>query len=175
VHDAGFLSLLGIGRIPVTMTASLSVLSAWTLCALGVAVLHPQVWVLKAVLLLASLVVGFFVSALMLRPFNKALAQARPARRKDVLGRICTITSSRVDASFGTAVVDDGGAGINVMVVCAKQNTLKKGDRALLVDYDQSKDVYDVEPIDWLLPEEVKALEDPARAASVLSTRVRRR
>jgi hypothetical protein len=175
VHDAGFLSLLGIGRIPVTMTASLSVLSAWTLCALGVAVLHPQVWVLKAGLLLASLVVGFFVSALMLRPFSKALAQARPARRKDVLGRICTITSSRVDASFGTAVVDDGGAGINVMVVCAKQNTLKKGDRALLVDYDQSKDVYDVEPIDWLLPEEVKALEDPARAASVLSTRVRRR
>lgn len=174
-HDAGFLSLLGIGRIPITMTASLTVLSAWTLSALTVAVVHPELWLSKAVVLFAALVMGFFASALMLRPFGKALAQSRPARRKDVLGQICTITSGKVDAGFGTAVVDDGGAGINVMVVCGKQNTLKKGDRALLVDFDRSKDVYDVEPIDWLLPEEVKALEDPARAASVLSTRVRRR
>lgn len=175
LHDSGFLSLLGIGRIPITMTASLTVLGAWTLSALSVTVLHPEAWPFKAGVLLGSLVVGFFVSALMLRPFGKALAQARPARRRDVLGQICTITSGRVDAGFGTAVVDDGGAGINVMVACAKPNTLKKGDRALLVDFDRSKDVYDVEPIDWLLPEEVKALEDPSRAASVLSTRVRRR
>ncbi|MEW6434569.1 MAG: hypothetical protein AB1730_23970 [Myxococcota bacterium] len=175
VHDAGFLALLGIGRIPITVTASATVLGAWTLAALGVAFLHPESWPYKAVVLIASVVVGFFLSAAFLRPFGKAMAQARPARRRDVLGQICTITSGKVDAGFGTAVVDDGGAGINVMVVCGKPNSLKKGDRALLVDFDRSKDTYEIEPIDWLLPEEIQALEDPTRAASVLSTRVRRR
>lgn len=175
VHDAGFLALLGIGRIPVTVTASATVLGAWTLSALGVAVLKPEAWLLKAGILLGALIVGFFATAFILRPFGKAMAQARPARRRDALGQVCTITSGRVDGTFGTAMVDDGGAGLNVMVVCAKPNTLKKGDRALLVDFDKAKDTYEIEPVDWLLPEELKALDDPERAASVLSSRVRRR
>ncbi|MEW5738715.1 MAG: hypothetical protein AB1938_07295 [Myxococcota bacterium] len=175
VHDAGFLALLGIGRIPITVTASATVLASWTLSALGVSLLRPDTLLVKVGLLLASLVAGFFATALFLRPFGKAMAQARPARRRDVLGQVCTITSGKVDAGFGTAVVDDGGAGLNVMVVCGKQNSLKKGDRALLVDFDPAKEIYEVEPVDWLLPEELKALEDPQRAGTVLSSRVRRR
>ncbi|MCC6333960.1 MAG: hypothetical protein IT380_08220 [Myxococcales bacterium] len=175
VHDAGFLALLGIGRIPITVTASATVLTAWTLSALGTALLHPDTTLVKVGLLLAALVAGFFATALLLRPFGKAMAQAKPTRRRDVLGQVCTITSGKVDAGFGTAVVDDGGAGINVMVVCGRTNALKKGDRALLVDFDRAKDTYEVEPVDWLLPEELKALEDPARAETVLSSRVRRR
>ena len=61
------------------------------------------------------------------------------------------------------------------VVVCSKPNTLKKGDRALLVDFDPVKDTYEIEPVDWLLPQEIEALNDPARAAQIISGRVRRR
>lgn len=175
-HEGGLMALLGIGQIPVTMTASVAVLATWTLSAIGVALVHPESALLKGGIFVASPLLGFMVSALVLRPFGKALAQAKPARRRDALGRMCTITSGRVDASFGTAVVEDGGAGLNVLVVCPKPNTLKKGDKALLLEFDRAKDVYEVEPADWLLPEEVGApLSDVVQGGPAQSERVKRR
>lgn len=174
-EGGGLFSLLGIGRVPVTMSLSAAVLAAWTYCTLLTITLKPESPLLGAGLLGGSSVLGLLTAALVLRPFNKALGHARPARRRDALGQVCTITSGRVDASFGTATVDDGGAGLNVHVVCGKANQLKKGDRALLVEFDAVKDVYECEPIDWLLPQEIEALGDPARSAQVISSRVRRR
>jgi hypothetical protein len=114
-------------------------------------------------------------TAVVLRPLGKALDANKPARRRDSLGQICTITSGKVDAKFGTAHVEDGAAGLNVHVVCSKANTLKKGDRAILVDFDSVKDTYEIEPVDWLMPQEIEAQQDPARAAQIISGRVRKR
>ena len=125
--------------------------------------------------LIGPLVAGLLGSAVLLRPLGKALNQDKPARRRDSIGQICTITSGKVDATFGTASVDDGAAGLNVHVVCAKANTLKKGDRAILIDFDPAKDTYEIEPVDWLMPQEIEALNDPTRAAQIISGRVRRR
>jgi len=176
-HDAGeggVLSVLGLAKVPLTITLSSVLLVAWTVCVLAALTLSPANVIFSSALLAGSLVVGLLGTAIVLRPLGKALDQ-RPARSRDSVGQICTITSGRVDASFGTASVDDGGAGLNVHVVCRKENTLKKGDRAILVDFDSSKNVYEIEPVDWLLPQEIEALNDPARSAQVISSRVRRR
>jgi|APLak6261679142_1056127.scaffolds.fasta_scaffold00189_17 hypothetical protein len=173
--ESGVLSVLGLGRVPITITLSTATLVAWTSCVLAMIWLAPVNVVLQSVVLLGSLVVGLLGAALVLRPLGKALNQARPARRRDALGQICTITSGRVDAGFGTAQVSDGGAGLNVHVVCAKPNTLKKGDRAILIDFDAAREVYEIEPVDWLLPQELEALNDPTRAAQIISGRIRRR
>jgi hypothetical protein len=174
-EGGGLLALLGVGRVPVTMTMSAAVLFAWTFSTLLTLWLAPAAFLTQAGVLGAAGLGGLLAAAAVLRPFGKALGQSRPARRTDSLGQICTITSGKVDGSFGTAQIDDGGAGLNVHVVCSKPNTLKKGDRALLVEFDAAKEVYEVEPVDWLLPQEIEALNDPARAAHVISGRVRRR
>ena len=173
--EAGLFGMLGLGRVPVTITMSAAILLAWTASTLSALSLHPVGLIFQLGLLLASLVVGLLGTAVLLRPLGKALNADRPARRRDSLGQICTITSGKVDATFGTAQVADGAAGLNVHVVCPKPNTLKKGDRALLVDFDSAKDTYEIEPVDWLLPQEIEALNDPARAAQIISGRVRRR
>lgn len=179
MHDAyeggGVLALLGVGRVPVTMTLSAAVLFSWTYSTLLTLWLKPGHLLLQLGVLAAAGLGGLLSAAAVLRPFGKALGQARPARRTDALGSICTITSGKVDAGFGTAHIDDGGAGLNVHVVCPRANTLKKGDRALLVEFDAAREVYEVEPVDWLLPQEIEALNDPARAAQVLSGRIRHR
>ncbi len=173
--EAGLFGMLGLGRVPVTITLSAAILLAWAASTLGALTLNPLGLVLQLAVLLGAIVTGLLATAVVLRPLGKALNQDRPARRRDSLGQICTITSGKVDATFGTAQVADGAAGLNVHVVCPKPNTLKKGDRALLVDFDPVKDTYEIEPIDWLLPQEIEALNDPARAAQIISGRVRRR
>jgi hypothetical protein len=173
--EAGLFGVLGLGRVPVTITWSAVSLLAWTLSTLAVLLLHPVNLLFQLVVLAGSLVAGLLCSAAMLRPLGKALNQNKPARRRDSLGQICTITSGKVDAGFGTASVDDGAAGLNIHVSCPKANTLKKGDRAILVDFDAAKDTYEIEPIDWLMPQEIEALNDPTRAAQIISSRVRRR
>lgn len=171
--EGGFLTLLGVGRIPVTVTMSAATLLSWTICSLASSTFAPAMLLTKIAVLLGSMLAGLVLAALVLSPIGRAIDPQKARKRRDSLGQICTITSGKVDAGFGTAHVDDGGAGLNVHVVCNKANQLKKGDRALIVDYDHEKDVYDVEPIDWLLPQEIEALNDPSRAAHILSTRRR--
>lgn len=173
--EAGVLSTLGLGKVPVTITSSVIALCAWTVSTLATLILHPANVIFQAALLALSVVCGLLGAAVLLRPLGKALDQSKPARRRDSLGQICTITSGRVDGTFGTAQIDDGAAGLNVHVICPKANTLKKGDRAILVDFDTAQDTYEIEPIDWLMPQEIEALNDPTRAAQIISGRVRRR
>lgn len=173
--EAGVMSMLGLGKVPITITLSVVALSAWTVSTLATLILQPANIFFQAALLLISLVGGLMGAAVLLRPLGKALDQSKPARRRDSLGQICTITSGRVDGTFGTAQIDDGAAGLNVHVICPKTNTLKKGDRAILVDFETAKDTYEIEPIDWLMPQEIEALNDPTRAAQIISGRVRRR
>ncbi len=172
--EGGFLAMLGLAKVPVTITWSVMLLVAWTVCAMATEFLRPEGVLLGTALLGGSLTTGLFGAALLLRPLGKALSQAKPARRRDVLGQLCTVTSGKVDGGFGTASIDDGGAGLIVHIVCSKDNELKKGDRAILVEFDAQKNVYEVEPVDWLLPQEVEALKDPQTAAQVLSGRIRR-
>ena len=173
--EAGVLATLGLGKVPITITFSVIALVAWTMSTLATLILQPANVLFQAALLLIALVSGLLGAAVLLRPLGKALDQSKPARRRDSLGQICTITSGRVDGSFGTAQVDDGAAGLNVHVICSKTNTLKKDDRAILVDFDTAQDTYEIEPVDWLMPQEIEALNDPARAAQIISGRVRRR
>ncbi len=172
--DGGFLAMLGLAKVPVTITFSSMLLVAWTVCAIATGFVRPEGVLLGTAVLAGSLVTGTLGGALALRPLGRALDRSRPARRRDALGQLCTITSGYVDGAFGTATIDDGAAGLNVHVVCAKANTLKRGDRAILIELQPGKNVYEVEPVDWLLPQELAALDDPQTAAQVLSGRVRR-
>lgn len=172
-QDAGT-SLLGVGKVPITMTLSLAALIGWmgsTLACLG---LGPMGLALSVAVLVGAIVFGIVAAAFALRPIARALDD-RPTRRRDAVGQVCVITSGKVDGQFGTATVADGGAGLNVLVRCARENQLKKGDRAVVVDFDEHHNLYDIEPLDWLLPEEVAALDDPARAERVISSRIRNR
>ena len=65
------------------------------------------------------------------------LVQTKHIRRRDLIGRLCTVQTGRVDANFGQAeVVDDERSTHLIQIRCEVDNDLRTGMRALIVDVD---------------------------------------
>jgi len=172
--DGGLLSMLGLGKIPITITGSAMIFFGWILSIFGANLLGGGLLVQSGVLF-GSLVLALLCSAVVLQPLRKVFDGHAALSRRDLRGKVCVISSGSVEKSFGTATIEDGGSGLMIHVTCSRANPLKKGDRALILDFDPQKDSYEIEPIDWLLPQELEALNDPAQASHVLDARIRQR
>ncbi|WP_224366458.1 hypothetical protein [Hyalangium versicolor] len=177
-HDAdgdgaGLLSALGFAGIPVTISSSFVTFASWTVSFLArEAVFNLLGSVVPSLLLsgglfLLSLVVGTLLAAVAVRPLRPIFIARKAPGRDDLMGRVCTINSGSVDKTHGHATFEDGGAGLILNVFCTNANQLKRGDQALILGYDAARDVYEVEPVDWLLPEEVAQIHDPEKGAAI--------
>lgn len=172
----GLLSVLGFGKVPSTISLSFLAFFGWGFSMFGSSWAGAEAGLATKVgVLLASMVASLIASSVALRPLVKAFSSEPPQRRHHFIGKVCEITSGRVDGQFGTATVSDGGAGLNLNVACEKANQLKKGDRALIVDFDEARETWEIEPIDWLEPGELELLKDPEKVGQVLSSRMRTR
>jgi hypothetical protein len=172
-HGSGLFAALGFAGIPVTISASFVVFASWTLSLLSrnavfdlLGAIVPSI-VLSGGLFLLSLVLGTLVAALAVRPLHPIFIAKKAPGRQELMGRVCTINSGSVTGTFGHATFEDGGAGLILNVFCAKDNQLKRGDKALILGYDPARDVYEVEPVDWLLPEEIAQIHDPVKATAI--------
>ncbi|RKG71601.1 hypothetical protein D7V80_00615 [Corallococcus sp. CA054B] len=183
LHDAeaatGLLAALGFGGIPVTVSVSLVVFLSWSLSLLGGQATHSALsmlpsWLVSTGLGLACATVGTVVGGLAVRPLRPIFIAKRAPGRDALMGRVCTISSGSVTAKDGHATFDDGAAGLILNVFCDKPNELKRGQPALILGYDAERGVYEVEPVDWLLPQEMEQLRDPLKAAAVARARSQR-
>lgn len=171
--DAGILSALGFAGIPVTISGSFVIFASWTLSYLSrnpvfewLGSMLPSV-VLSSGVFLLSLVLGTLLAALAVRPLRPIFIATKARGRDSLMGRVCTINSGSVTTAFGHATFEDGGAGLILNVFCSKANQLKRGDQALILGYDPARDVYEVEPVDFLLPEEIAQIHDPTKGAAI--------
>ncbi|HLL01271.1 MAG TPA: hypothetical protein VK539_11835 [Myxococcaceae bacterium] len=179
--DGGGLSeTLGLAGIPITISGSFIIFGSWLVSLMSrdtvfglLGSVLPGV-VLSGGLMLLSFVVGVMLASLAVRPLRPIFIAKKAPGRDSLMGRVCTINSGNVTHVFGHATFEDGGAGLILNVYCAKQNGLKRGDQALILGYDPARDVYEVEPVDWLLPEEVAQIQDP-RQGAVIAARARDR
>lgn len=172
--------VLGFGGVPVTVSVSCVVFISWVL---SLAVARPLAALLEALpgvlvhggLATLCLVAGLVLGGFAVRPLKPLFAVQQAPRRAELVGRVCHIASGRVDGRFGHATFEDGGAGLILNVVCDKDNQLKRGEQALILAYDAARDAYEVEPVDWLLPQELEHLKDPLSSATLARDRVRNR
>lgn len=145
---------LRLRSVPATLVLSLVVLFGWILSWLGTRMLVHQLglgpaWLMGTALLASSIIAAFLLTSLTVRPLASVIKVERRVSRRDLVGKVVRIDTSRVDGRFGVAKAENGGAGLIVQVRCdAADNGLNRGANALVVSYDQAREVYEVVPID---------------------------
>jgi hypothetical protein len=168
IDGSGLLATIFSRKAPVTVSLSVHLALAWLVSVLGAPLLaHLGLSGLVAraaetTLLLGALLVTLPIASLLVAPLAPFFALRKASSHRDLVGRVCTITTGTVDAQFGQAHLKDGGAGL-LLHVRNDGATLKRGDEALIVAWDESRESFLVEPMAAVLGRE----PPPSRIASV--------
>jgi hypothetical protein len=113
--------------------------------------------------LAAALVASALVTRLLMRPLRYMIPEEVLPSRKDFVGRMCVIRTSRVDLTFGQAEVRAADGSAAVIQVRRHGNQpgeeiLKAGSSALIFDYDADGQFF------WVMPYDAEL--DPHRPAN---------
>lgn len=151
------MAAIGLGTVPVTIIGSIVTLASWFLCFAAVYYLGPvlgtSVFAGLAVVAV-SFVLSLPITTVFTHPLKGVFKTHTHTGGQTLVGKLCKVTSGSVTDTFGQAEVDDGGAGLLVSIRCETEGALKRGSRALIIDYDAEQDVYFVEPYDNLLADD---------------------
>ena len=134
VFDAG---------VPVVLYGGIASIFAWLASYVADRFLPDTLLIDSAIGLLAG-VLGLGLSAVAVRPLRHVFETAPARSRNELVGKVCTIRSLRVDEEAGTAEVGDYIAEVR----CFRKNELTLGSPAIVYDYDSDRGVYHVGPID---------------------------
>ena len=67
---------------------------------------------------------------------------------KQVIGRICIVTTTAVSEKMGQAEVKTKGAPIVLNVISDGKHVFKRGDEAVIVSRNDEKGIYTIAPLD---------------------------
>lgn len=146
---AAMLARLGISGVPVMIVLTVLAFVGWIgTYFLQLLVLQHLPGVLRILVGLASaalmLVPGALLTSLLLRPLSRLLLRLRPPADRTILGRVAVVSTPSVDAGYGQATVDDGGAGLVLQVRHDHPERFKRGDRVVLIEYLDGQHAYRV-------------------------------
>ncbi|MEV4565010.1 hypothetical protein AB0K12_14675 [Nonomuraea sp. NPDC049419] len=135
---------LGFGGVPAGVALSLLVALAWLLCLIGAVLTSGGL--LIVVPLAASALAWLAVRAL-LRPLRALFPQGETRSRDEFASQMCVIRTGTATPDFGQAEVTsaDGSSAI-VQVRTTGADRLKRGDAALIFDYDKDGEFFLVMP-----------------------------
>jgi hypothetical protein len=141
-------SALGLGTVPITIIASVLVLSTWILSFVSTYYLGPIIGtgiVVSVGYTLASFILSLPITSLVVSPLKDLFRHEAITAGHSVIGQVCDITSGRVDEHFGQAKLDDGAAGLLLSVRSDSDEELSRGSKALIIGYNQEDNTYEVE------------------------------
>jgi hypothetical protein len=129
--------------IPVVLYGGVASIFAWLTSYVADRFL-PDAALIDTGIGLGSAVIGLALGAIAVRPLRDVFETAPARHRNELVGKVCTIRSLRVDEEAGTAEVGDYIAEVR----CFRKNELTLGSPAIVYDYDSDRGVYHVGPLD---------------------------
>ncbi len=159
---AALLSALRLKSVPVTVVLSLVITFSWLVSIVAMQLVTrslPSFGVpLGLLVLVGAAVLSLPMTSLAARPLSPVFEHQSAPSRKDLVGKTCTVRTGVVNQRFGEALLEDGGAGL-VIRVRSDGRELRRGEHALIVNWEEERDAFVVEPMRELL-EAPKARSD---------------
>ncbi|MDN3648970.1 DUF1449 domain-containing protein [Reinekea marina] len=147
---AGLFLKFGLNGVPVTVVLTLVSMFGWLISYYADHyLLMPYTsgvveFLLGGVVLFVSLLLSALISAQVIKPLRKLFNEATTTNSSKILGQTLVVKTLRVDAGFGEAHLNDGGAGLVLKVRANGEEKFKKGDRVVAYEYLKDKNVYRV-------------------------------
>lgn len=145
----GFCAFFYIGTIPLTILLSILIISMWFISIIANGLINPSgSMVLGFPIAAGNVIVSPFVCKVVCMPLKKLFSGLSSAGTiHDVVGRICTVTTTQVSTKMGQAEVPTGGAPVLINVVADGSHVFHKGDEAVVIEKDNEKGVYVIAPV----------------------------
>jgi hypothetical protein len=146
----GLLHTLGLTGVPLTLVISIVALlgfilsyfsSAWILLPLGSDILR---YLIGTAILAISFLLAIPITAQAIKPMKPLFVKHYAPSKRDYIGHLCVVTSSKVDSEFGIGAVETHGAPLQVDIRAQGGEVYNKGTTLRIADYDPAKDTFDV-------------------------------
>lgn len=149
---AAWLVAFGLNGVPFSIVVSLLALVGWFLTSMASLTLLPLVpdalrWAAGAGVLLAAAALSIVIAAQLVRPMRGLFVTHRAISNAALVGQVCKVLTGVVDERQGRAEVAQRGAGINIRVWAPAPNSLRRGDAALITEYDPARQRYRIDAL----------------------------
>lgn len=158
---ASLLSVFRLRKIPATVALSLVATFSWLVSVVSMQIVSRVAPGMSGMgvpllVLFGAPIAALPLSAMVSIPLAKVFVQRKSPTKSGLIGMTCRLRTGRVTEKFGEATLEDGGAGLVLQVRVDSVTHLKRGDSALIVDFDPSNDTFLVVPMDTVLGTETR-------------------
>lgn len=148
-EGAGMIARLGLSGVPFMLILSVLVFFGWLITyfaqLLVLQFMPDTLRVLVGIgVLLVALLPGMVLTSLLLRPVARLIMKLRPPVPPSILGKAGNVISPIVTEREGRAEFDDGGAGLILQVRAPPGTTFQRGQRVVLLSFDEQAHSYAV-------------------------------
>ncbi len=147
---AGLMLKIGLYGVPITIIISFISLFGWLICYYMVYALAGILpdgllrYLIGTPIFLVALFLSMMITAFIVKPLRPLFKKAQQHTDKLVLGQTVVVRTTKVNNSFGEAILDDGGAGLILKVRSTGEQVFARGDRVVLLEYMKDKNTYRV-------------------------------
>ncbi len=141
------LHFFNLGDVPFMIIFSFWVLFMWLGSILTNHYTGNQSWLIAVGIFFPLAFVNLFLTKFATWPFLKVFKNLNAEEDTQVIGKECTISMETDDASKGQAEVITSGYHQKITIIASSGQTLLKGSKGLVVDFDQEKQSYIVTSI----------------------------
>jgi hypothetical protein len=152
---SGLFNSLGLTDIPLTVSASLMIMSSWLIST------YAQTWFLPnennnlyylfgITIMLVSSILALPITSILAKPLKRFFTSKETATKNDFVGLECVIATSKVTDTFGQARVTFQGTEQLVEIrIQDDTHQFNLGDNAILIEHMSENHSYIIAPKPW--------------------------